>query len=74
MVDRLGQDLADGERAPLEPPLRDAEEHLLGRVQERLDVVGLLVPLLHDLAGDPDHLAEERLLADDPGVRRELGG
>ena len=58
VLDRLGQDLADGERAPLEAALRDAEEHLLGPVQERLDVVRLLVALLHDLAGDADHARE----------------
>ena len=73
VLDRLGQDLADGERAPLEASLRDAEQHLLGPVQQRLDVVRLLVPLFHDLARDADHVSQERLLADDAGVRLELG-
>ena len=74
VLDGVVEDLADGERASLEPPLGDAEQHLLGAVEERLHVVRLLVALLDDLAGDADQLPEERLLAHDAGVRRELGG
>ena len=74
MVDRRPHEITDRDRAVAEAPLGEPEERLLGAVEEGLDVLPLLEPLLGDLAGDPDQLAQQGLLADDGRVGPELRG
>ena len=58
VLERVAQDLADRERAALEPALGEAEDPPLGVVHQRLDVVLGLERLRDDLARGLDQLAQ----------------
>ena len=68
------EDRADGDRAPLQAPLRDLKDEPLGLVEEGIDVVALLVALADDLGRGADQVPEQSLLADDVGVGDDVGG
>ena len=64
-VDRLVQQLAERADALGVAALGDVEDHLLGRVDDRRDVVGRAVGEVGDLAARADEAPQDRELLDD---------
>ena len=67
------EDLADGERAPLEAPLGEAEDAALGVVHERLDVLLRVEGLRDDLGRGVDELAQDGHVPHDLRVGMQVG-
>ena len=74
VLERVAQDLADRERAALQPALGEAEDPPLGVVHQRLHVVLGLERLRDDLTRGLDELAQHGTVADDRRVRAEVRG
>jgi hypothetical protein len=74
VLERVAQDLADGERAAFQAPLGEAEDPALGVVHQRLHVVLRVERLRDDLARGLDELAQHGAVADDRRVGAEVGG
>ena len=74
VLERVLEDLADGQRAAFQPPLGQAEDALLGVVHERLHVLLGVEGLPDDVRRGLDQLAQHRHVAHDRRVGAEVGG
>ena len=72
VLERVVQDVLDGNRVALEPPLGQAEDAALGVVDQRLDVLLGLERLRDDVRRGLDQLAQDRHVAHDGRVGREI--
>ena len=72
-VEAVGQQVMERLEGVGDPPFGDLEDHRLGPVDGRGDVVGKGVAHLGDLAGHADEPAEQGVLFDDAGVAGRVG-
>ena len=73
VLERVLEDLADGQRAALQPALRQAEDALLRVVDQRLDVLLRVEGLRDDLGRGVDELAQDGHVPHDLRVGMQVG-